>query len=382
MIHQHPNRYMQSNLLFRFLVIGMLVATACNQPSVKNYMSIQKENWGKSPEGRDIFLYTLENGNGVSAGITNFGGIVVFLKVPSKKGGPEDIVLGFDSLKPYLNEHPYFGALIGRYGNRIAEGKFVIDGKEYLLAKNNGSNSLHGGIKGFDKVVWDAETVRDSSFVGLKLSYLSPDGEEGYPGNLKVTVIYRLTKNNGLEIEYEAETDKPTPVNLTHHSYFNLKGSQYGDILDHKIVIKADRYTVVNDQLIPTGELRPVGNTPFDYSHYTSIGSRINQVPGGYDHNYVLSKKPGEYSLVAGVTEPVSGRSMEVYTTEPGLQFYSGNFLDGTLKGKGGRMYQKHDGFCMEAQHFPDSPNQPSFPPVILHPGEKYHQKTAYRFIW
>ena len=349
------------------------------QQKEENKMSITKELFGKA-DGKDVFLYTLENKNGLIAKITNYGAIVTSLIVPDKNGKFDDIVLGFDSLQDYLDGHPYFGAIVGRYGNRIAKGRFTLDGVEYTLATNNEKNHLHGGIKGFDKAVWDAEEFESNDGVGLKLSYISPDGEEGYPGNLSVKVAYTLTNNNELKIDYEAETDKATPVNITHHGYFNLAGAGKKDVLDHKLQIDADKYTVVDETLIPTGELRNVENTPMDFKTPHLIGERIEQVPGGYDHNYVINNN-GKMLKVIEVYEQESGRIMEVLTTEPGVQFYSGNFLDGTNIGKGGKVYYKHYGFCLETQHFPDSPNQPDFPTTILKPGEKYGYTTIYRFL-
>jgi len=326
-------------------------------------------------------LYTLTNGKGMTVKITNYGGIVTSIVVPDSAGNPGDVVLGFDSLSGYLQQGvPYFGALVGRYGNRIAKGSFKLDGKEYKLATNNGPNHLHGGIKGFDKVVWQAEEVNNGQEPGLKLTYQSKDGEEGYPGNLSVTVVYTLTQNSELKIDYTATTDKATPVNLTNHSYFNLAAGKAENALQHQITINADRYTVVDASLIPTGELRPVKGTPFDFTSTHSIGERIGQVEGGYDHNFVLSAAQGSSAPVVRVSEPTSGRVMEVYTDQPGVQFYSGNFLDGSLTGKGGKKYVKHYGFCLETQHFPDSPNQPKFPSTILKPGETYHTVTTYKF--
>jgi len=272
--------------------------------------------------------------------------------------------------------------LVGRYGNRIAKGRFFLDGVAYRLAQNNGENHLHGGIKGFDKVVWQADGMATGDEAVLKLSYLSQDGEEGYPGNLSVTVTYSLTRNNELKIAYTASTDKATPINLTHHSYFNLEGAGNTDILGHRLTILADRFTPVDDGLIPTGELRPVANTPMDFRQPVAIGARIDQVKGGYDHNYVLNNADGSLRLVARVQAPVSSRVMEVFTTEQGLQFYSGNFLDGSNKGKDGKVYNRHYGFCLETQHFPDSPNKPGFPLVILRPGQEYRQLTIYKFSW
>lgn len=330
-------------------------------------------------DGKEVYLYELNYPDKMIIRLTNYGGIVTSLVVPDKNGKMDDVVLGFDSLQSYLNGHPYFGCIAGRYANRIAEGRFSIDGREYQLATNNGPNALHGGIKGFDKVVWDSKEYRNGDEAGVELSYLSLDGEEGYPGNLKVRVIYSMMPDNGLKIDYFAETDQPTPVNITHHGYFNLKGEGNGDILEHVLFIDADRYTVVNDQLIPTGELRGVAGTPFDFRQPKTIGRDFSQVPGGYDHNFVLNN-PGSYRKVVHVFEPSSGRTMDVFTTEPGIQFYTGNFLDGTLVGKSGKPYRQHYAFCLETQHFPDSPNQPSFPNVILRPGEVYRHTTLYLF--
>jgi aldose 1-epimerase len=303
--------------------------------------------------------------------------------VPDKKGKLDDVVLGFETLEKYLAGHPYFGAIVGRYGNRIAKGKFILNGVEYTLATNNGENHLHGGIRGFDKVVWKVEQINKENEKGIQLSYLSKDGEEGYPGNLSCVVIYTLTNNNELKIQYEAETDKPTPINLTHHSYFNLKSadsSGSGDILGHLLTIHADRYTPVDEGLIPTGELKSIKDSAMDFTRPKAIGERIKEVKGGYDHNYVLNNWDGSLRLAASVSEPTSGRVMDVLTTEPGIQFYSGNFLDGSITGKNGTTYNKHDGFCLETQHFPDSPNQPAFPSVILEPGKTYTHTTIYRF--
>jgi aldose 1-epimerase len=345
---------------------------------------MKKDVFGKTTDGNIINIYTLKNASGVEVKITNYGGIVVSLSVPDKNGKYDDVVLGFDSLNYYLRDHPYFGALIGRYGNRIGKAKFTLDGVECTLAKNNGENSLHGGLKGFDKVIWNAEEGKDDN--SLILRYSSKDSEEGYPGNLSVKVIYTLTDSNELKIEYSATTDKPTVLNLTHHSYFNLAGAGNGDILNHEIIINADKFTPVDNGLIPTGELKNVQGTPFDFTKPTPIGSRINQddeqikLGKGYDHNFILNKTDNSLTLAAKVFEPTYGRVMEVFTTEPGLQFYSGNFLDGTNIGKGGKKYNHRFGFCLEAQHFPDSPNKPDFPSTTLKPGEMYHQITVYKF--
>lgn len=333
--------------------------------------------WGEA-DGKQVQLFTLTNGKGTQVKISNYGGTITSWVVADKNGGKSNIVLGFDSLSGYLAKPPYFGATIGRYGNRIAAAKFTLDGQNYTLAANNGKNTLHGGNKGFDKVVWDAAPATDGT-PSLTLSYLSKDGEEGYPGNLKSTVKFTLTADNELQLEYNAETDKATPVNLTNHSYFNLSGDVSKGILGHTLWIDADRYTPVDTTLIPTGELKPVKGTPFDFTTPHTIGERIAQVPGGYDHNFVLNKKGGDMPLVAWVQDSTTGRKLEVYTTEPGLQFYSGNFLDGTIKNRDGQPIPKHGALCLETQHFPDSPNQPSFPSTILKPGEKYHTVTRYK---
>jgi aldose 1-epimerase len=296
----------------------------------------------------------------------------------------EDVVLGYDKLDDYIKDTPYFGALIGRYGNRIAKGKFTLDGKEYTLAVNNGPNALHGGLKGFDKVVWEPKILATPNGPSLELTYVSKDGEEGYPGTLSVKAVYTLTDDNALKLEYTATTDKDTVVNLTHHSYFNLAGK--GDILNHEVMMPADKFTPVDSTLIPTGELKPVDGTPFDFRTPTAIGARIKQddeqlkFGGGYDHNWVINKPMGQLGLMARVYEPTTGRVMEVWSTEPGLQFYSGNFLDGKNTGKGGWVYQFRNGFCMEPQHYPDSPNQPNFPSVVLKPGQVYQNTILYKF--
>ena len=339
-----------------------------------------KTNWGKTPDGQSVELYTLANAKGAEARIATYGGTVVSLKVPDRSGAMGDVVAGFDNLEGYLKPPPYFGAIIGRYGNRIGKGRFSLNGTEYTLAKNNGENHLHGGVRGFDKRVWTAKALSPQS---LELTYVSKDGEEGYPGNLSATVIYSLTDANELKIEYSATTDKETVVNLTNHSYFNLAGE--GDILGHEVVINADRFTPVDKGLIPTGELRSVAGTPFDFRAAKTIGERIEQKDeqlifgGGYDHNWVLNRSGSGLESAARVTDPKSGRVMDVLTTEPGLQFYTGNFLDGTLQGKG-RVYARRSAFCMETQHFPDSPNKPGFPSTVLTPGNRYQTTTVYRF--
>jgi aldose 1-epimerase len=353
------------------------VATGAGNVDVKPF--------GETPDGRSVRIYSLRNANGLKADIMTYGATVVTLQTPDKNGKMDDIVLGYDNLAGYIKNSPYFGAIVGRYGNRIANGRFTLDGVEYKLATNDGANHLHGGVKGFDKVVWDDEPVWRADAVGVKLTYLSKDGEEGYPGNLKSTVTYLLTSKDELRIEYEATTDKATPVNLTHHGYFNLTGGQR-DILGHVLMLNADRFTPVDKGLIPTGELLPVKGTPMDFTKATEIGARIEEpyeqlkFGGGYDHNWVLNKNNKDMTLAARVTEPITGRIMEVYTAEPGIQFYSGNFLDGTITGKRGIVYKHRWGFCLETQHYPDSPNKPTFPSTILRPGEKYETTTVYKF--
>ncbi len=328
---------------------------------------------------KKVFLYTLANGAGTTVKITNYGAIITSILVPDKNGKTGDIVLGYDSLAGYVANSPYFGAIVGRYANRIAKGLFTLDGKQYKLAVNNGNNSLHGGIRGFDKVVWDAREIKDTSAVSLELTYLSKDGEEGYPGNLKVKVTYTLDNANDLTMVIEAETDKPTPVNLANHSYFNLSEADT-DILGHQLTLFASQFTQVNDELIPTGKQPEVKGTPMDFIQPHLIGERIGSVKGGYDHNYVLVKQEGPLALAARLYDPRSGRQLEISTTQPGVQFYSGNFLDGTIHGKGGKAYNKHYGLCLETQHFPDSPNQHAFPNTILKPGDKFSETTVYRF--
>jgi aldose 1-epimerase len=347
--------------------------------------AISKAPFGKTPEGELVEIYTLRNGNGLEARIMTFGGIVVSLKTPDKSGRLDDVVLGYDSLEGYIQRNPYFGALIGRCGNRIAKGKFSLNGKTYSLAANNGSkNHLHGGHKGFDKVVWAAKSTEASNGPALELSYLSKDGEEGYPGNLSVRAIYTLTADNGLRVDFDATTDRDTICNLTHHSYFNFHGG--GDVLDYLVQINAEHFTAVNAEVVPTGELRSVAGTPLDFRKPTRIGARINsqneqiQFAGGYDHNWVFNKPTGHLGSVARVVDKMSGRSMEVFTTQPGMQFYSGNFLDSTIAGKGGKQYHRRHAFCMEPQHFPDAPNHPHFPSIELKPEQVYKNTIVYKF--
>jgi aldose 1-epimerase len=347
---------------------------------------VTKKAYGKMPDGTQIDLYTLSNSNGMQAGIINYGGAVVSLTAPDRSGKFADVVLGMDDLAGYFKQTAYLGALIGRYGNRIGHAQFTLDGKTYHLPKNDGDNTLHGGTRGFDKHVWTAHEVNTADGPGLELTYVSKDGEEGFPGTLTAKVVYTLTNKNELKIDYTATTDKTTVVNLTNHSYFNLAGAGEGDILGHEVTIFADRFTPVDKGLIPTGELRAVRGTPFDFTKATAIGARINrqdeqlQFGKGYDHNWVLNKGNGGSTKAAEVHEPKTGRVMEVWTTEPALQFYTGNFLDGTIHGKGGKVYPFRGAFCMETQHYPDSPNHPSFPTTTLKPGATYHTTTIYRF--
>lgn len=348
-------------------------------------LSVSQALFGQTAAGAAAELFTLTNAHGMVVKITNFGGIITEIHVPDKHGIFANVNLGFDSFEGYLQKDvPYFGALIGRFGNRIANGKFTLDGETYSLATNNGNNHLHGGLVGFDKVVWAATSFETANSVGITLKYLSVDGDQGYPGNLDVTVVYELTNDNEILVKYHAVTDKATPINLTQHAYFNLAGK--GDVLGHDIMINADHLTAINDEAIPTGDLPLVENTPFDFRSPRSIGERINQDDeqlkngNGYDHNFVLNKAQAkELSLAARVLEKNSGRVLEVFTQEPGVQFYSGNWMDGSLTGKGWD-YTRRSGFCLEPQHFPDSPNQPQFPNTILRPGEEYTSVMSYKF--
>jgi aldose 1-epimerase len=369
---------MLRSLAWGILVGGCLAGLSSPLPAA----DVQKKEFGKMPDGTAIDVYTLTNSKGMTAKVITYGGLLTELHVPDKNGKTVDVVLGFDDLKGYLGEHPYFGANVGRVANRIAKGKFTLDGKEYTLATNNGPNHLHGGKKGFDKVVWKAAIPSNvPNGASVAFFYTSPDGEEGYPGTVKIYAIYTLTEDNELRISFAGTTDKATPVNIAHHSYFNLAGT--GDILGHEMQILADKYTPADATLIPTGKIEPVKGTPLDFTKPKLIGKDMGELktdPVGYDHNFVLNGCDKKPFLAARVKDPKSGRVMEVLTTEPGVQFYTGNFLDGKVKGKGGVAYQKHAGFCLEAQHFPDSVNQPSFPSVILKPDEKYQQTTIYKF--
>lgn len=348
---------------------------------------IRKQRWGAMPTGEEIDLYTFRNANGIEASITNYGGRLVTLKTPDRQGRFADIVLGFDDLAGYLAKNPFFGALVGRYANRIANAEFTLGGETYQLARNDGNNSLHGGLKGFDKVAWEAEQVAGSDAPALRLQYVSADREEGYPGELTATATYTLSDNDELRIDYTATTDKATVLNLTNHSYFDLAGQGSGDILNHIVTLAADRFTPVNANLIPTGELRSVKETPFDFTQPTRIGERIGRDDEqlkfgiGYDHNFVLNGGDRAPSFAARAFHPKTGRTLEVFTTQPGIQFYTGNHLAEALaKGKGGVVYGFRSGFCLETQHFPDSPNQPAFPSTELQPGEQYRQTTIFRF--
>ena len=370
-----------------FLVTLMFLASCNNEQTASdknvettsNKSTITEKSFGNY-EGAPVTEYTISNGNGVQVSIINYGGAITKLVTPGKDGQSGDVVLGFESLDGYLqNNNPYIGSLVGRYANRIANAKFTLNGKTYTLAANNNGNSLHGGLKGFDKVNWQIEKLPGDS--SLKLTYQSKDGEEGYPGQLNVEVLYTLTSDNALQIDYTATTDKPTPVNLTNHAYFNLSAGRDSTILNHHLWINANEFTAVNDVLIPTGNTAVTNDAAMDFNKEKPIGRDIAQVKGGYDHNWVLNKKENQLEKVASLYDPGTGRLMEVFTTEPGMQFYSGNFLDGTLSGtKGSQRYVKHAGLCLETQHYPDSPNQKGFPDTILEPGETYKQTTIYKF--
>src|SRR5579864_1466117 len=373
----------------RFLMLGILLAytMASCHVAAEGKSTMKKQPFGKLSDGRQADLYTLTNKKGMEVAITNFGGIVISLKVPDRTGKIDDVVLGYDSLDGYLTNKAFFGATIGRYGNRIGHGTFVLDGKTYTLPKNDGDNTLHGGPEGFNKRLWTAKDVSGKRGPALELTYLSKDGEEGFPGNLSTKVVYTLTDENELHIDYSATTDQDTVVNLTNHSYFNLAGQGTGDILGHQLMIHADRFTPVDQGLIPTGELKAVKDTPFDFTKATAIGARINnddqqlKFGKGYDHNWVLNGgMKATPALAAEAYDSTTGRVLQVLTTEPGIQFYSGNFLDGSITGKGGKVYNLRYAFCLETQHFPDSPNHPNFPSTELKPGQHYHTITIFKF--
>ncbi len=359
---------------------GLAVA----QAATKHKPGVQQKPFG-TRDGRPINLFTLTNANGVEVDAMNYGGIIVSIRVPDRKGQIADIVLGHENLDGYIPNPPYIGAIVGRYANRIANGTFTLDGKTYTLPKNDGPNTLHGGIdKTFNKVVWEGEALKGKT--GVAFSFLSKDGDDGFPGNAKVKVTYTLTDQNELVIDYEATTDKTTVINLSQHSYFNLSGEGNGDILNHELMLNADRFTPVDKNLIPTGELRPVKGTPLDFTTSTRIGARIDDsydqmvLAHGYDHNWVINRKGEGLTLAARMYEPTTGRVLEVSTTQPGVQFYTGNFLDGTVTGKHGHVYKRRYGFCLETQHFPDSPNHPDFPSTILKPGETFKSETVFKF--
>lgn len=373
------------------LIVTSVLASGCGGGESSESMTLtpprlQKADFGTTADGRLVEKYTIRNGQGAEMTVLTYGGIIQSLKVPDRTGAIDDVVMGFDSVAEYEKSSPYFGAIIGRVTNRIANGTFTLDAKAYTLANNNDANHLHGGVKGWDKAVWQAEPFQDKRGPGLLLTHTSPDGDEGYPGKVTAHVRYTLTADNELIVEYHATTDAPTVINMTQHSYFNLGGSKTTDILGHELTINADRFTPVNDTLIPTGELAPVDGTPFDFRTATTIGARIASTDvqmtrgRGYDHNYVLNRSGDGLQLAASVYEPTTGRTMEIRTTEPGIQLYTGNFLDGSFTGKAGRAYPHRAGFCLETQHYPDSPNQPSFPTVVLRKGQDYKSETVFKF--
>lgn len=372
-----PRNLQSLKILFVSCMLIISVACSSNTNQEQN-QRIAMEEFGTMDDGRQVQLFTLTNDNGMEVSITNYGGIVTSIRVPDKNGNIEDVVLGFDDLEQYKSGHPFFGAIAGRYANRIANGQFELNGEVYELATNDGENHLHGGVEGFDKKLWDAEVNEDENSVSL--SYLSSDGEEGYPGNLDVDVTYTLTDENELQIDYHATTDKATVVNLTNHSYFNLSGDPSQGILDHLLTIHADRYTPVDEGLIPTGELRPVEGTPFDFTSAELVGARIDSIPPGYDHNFVLNNPDSGVRKIATVEHEESGRIMEVYTDQPGVQLYTGNFLDGSLTDGGRNSIEQYAALCLETQTFPDSPNKPDFPSPVVNPDEAYETTTIYQF--
>lgn len=366
-------------LLCAFIALGLA-------PTARGKGVPQKESFGQTRDGQAVDIYTLKNAGGAEARITTYGGAVVSLKVPDRRGRFEDVVLGFEDIEGYQKTTTYIGSLVGRYANRIAKGRFTLGGTEYTLATNNGENHLHGGVRGFDKMVWKARPLAARGGSALELTYFSKDGEEGYPGNLTVRVVYTLTDANELKIDYYATTDKDTVINLTNHNYYNLAGQGNGDILGHLLTLNASRFTPTDAGSIPTGELRAVRGTPFDFTRPTAIGARIEQdeeqlkLGKGYDHNFVINGRAGTLRLAARVAEPTTGRVMEVWTTEPGVQLYTGNYLDGSDVGKGGKLYRHRYGFCLETQHYPDSPNRPEFPSTVLRRGGRFRSTTVYKF--
>ena len=369
---------------FVFIIFLASATLAHGRSSKAAHGTVEEQPFGTTKEGKKITLYTLTNSHHMEIRAMNYGAIIVSLRVPDRKGQVADIVLGHDTLQGYFDNSPHLGGLVGRYANRIANGSFTLDGVKYSLPKNNGPNTLHGGIKGFDQAVWQDAPLKGKT--GVAFSYLSKDGEEGFPGNLKVKVTYSLTEANELVINYEATTDKPTVLNLSQHSYFNLAGEGTGDILNHEVMINADRFTPVDSTMIPTGELRPVKGTPLDFTTQTKVGARIDDnyeqvvLGKGYDHNFVINRKAEGLVSAARAYEPTSGRVMEISTDQPGVQFYTGNFLDGTVTGKQGHVYKQRYGLCFETQHFPDSPNHPEFPSVVLRPGQTFHSRTIFKF--
>ncbi|MEW6507132.1 MAG: aldose epimerase family protein [Bacteroidota bacterium] len=376
---------MKKCILNKVILFLSLIIIGCSN-NAKVEIMVEKSLYGKLPDGREVYQFTLKNNSGMQAKIINYGAIVRSIIVPDRNGKFEDVTLGYDSLSGYVQDKSYQGAIVGRYGNRIGKGKFKLDGKEYQLALNDGENHLHGGNVGFHKVLWDAKVVSDTGEPSLALTYFSPDGEEGYPGNVTISVTYTLTNKNELRIDYYGTTDKPTILNPTHHSYFNLTGNPANTILDHQLIIEADAFTPVDKGLITTGEKKSVDKTPLDFRTPAAIGARINDnfeqliFGKGYDHNWVLRNFDRNVNKAVELYEPVSGRVMTIFTDQPGMQFYSGNFLDGSIKGKNGISYQYRTGLCLEAQYFPDSPNKPDFPSVTLYPGQEYKQTTIYHF--
>jgi aldose 1-epimerase len=366
-------------------ILALVLLAQAGVPA-KGKAAVSKTGFGRMPDGREVEIFTLTSPRGLELRAISLGAIIVGLRVPDRAGKLDDVVLGFDELAGYLGDHPYFGAVVGRYGNRIAKGRFTLDGQTYRLATNNGPNHLHGGVKGFGRLLWTGQSFQNGEEVGVAFTLDSPDGDEGYPGNLKVKVTYTLTPRDEVVVDYLATTDKPTPVNLTQHSYFNLAGGGSANILDHTLTLDADRFTPVDAELIPTGALAPVAGTPFDFRKPTAVGARIQadheqiRFGRGYDHNWVLNRRGAGMVRAARLSEPTTGRVLEVHTTEPGVQFYTGNFLDGTLAGKGGKKYGLRAGLCLETQHYPDSPNRPDFPSTIVRPGQDYRSKTVFTF--